>query len=338
MVLLALLGCHLFSPINITCVAGMTCDTHSDTGGDTGGDSGAVDTGGDSGTGTGDTAAATPTVGMAWLGTDAAGMAAGNTFDADGTQRADAIPVAPTPGPFDVDVATGTWLFTMSTASGPGTAVAAYSSLGLGAWVALPDDGSDGSVVPAQQVELVGGDGYVLTGAAVYRFDPADGTGAYVTVGRFLTLDVPLALAVDTSGEVWAVTRNRSSGKLVVYAFSPATVGGYTNTAYSEQPANGAARALALGPDGAPHVCETDGTVRPAIGDGTTLPSPVVNAVRLADNEVVTDVTACAWDPGDASWRLFSATRGFLHASGDAAYVLVARDATMTPLAAGAFF
>ncbi|MEN9786912.1 MAG: hypothetical protein RLZZ299_2176 [Pseudomonadota bacterium] len=336
MVLLALLGCHLFTPISITCVAGMTCAQDS---GDTATaiDTGTADTAG-SDTGAADTAAAVATVGMAWLGTDAAGTAVGRTFSADGTPRADTVPASPVPsGPFDVDLAGGTWLFAMTSASGPATAVAAYTANGLGAWVTLPDDDGDGTVEPALQIELVDGIGYVLTRAAVYRFDPADGTGGRVTVGPLLSQDVPVGFAVDVRGRVRVVTRNASTGALVVYTFSPASGNGYTNTGYVPQANNGAARAVAIGPDEAPYVCETDGTVRPALGDGSVLSTPVVSGVRLEGNEPVTDVTACAWDAGDASWRLFSPTHGFLHAMGGAASVLVAPDATMASLSAGAF-
>jgi hypothetical protein len=341
-VLLPLLGCHLFTPITIECVAGMTCarDSAVDDG-----DSGVIDTaGGDTGGGTVDTATVALTVGMAWYGVDAAGSATWRTFGPDGTPRTDGVPTlragadyAPA-GPFDVDPATGDWVFAMRGPSGAAEVVAAYSPTGLGAWVALPDDDGDGTIEPAMQVELAGGQGYVLTRAAVYRFDPADGTGAIVTVGKFLDQDVPVSFGVDSTGQVHAVARNVGSGALVVLKYTPGTGTRYTNTGYDVQPNNGAARAVAVGPDDRLYVCETDGTVRLAAGDGTSLAVPVVDTVRLDGNDVVGDVSACAWDDGDASWRLFSPTRGFLHARGDSAYVLVARDATMTSVASGAFF
>ncbi len=342
MVLLSLLGCHLFTPITIECVAGMTCAR--DSAGDDG-DSGVIDTAGDdTGGGTVDTATVAPSVGMAWYGVDAAGSATWRTFGPDGTPRTDGVPTLRTgadytaAGPFDVDPVAGDWVVAMRDSYGAADVVAAYSPTGLGAWVTLPDDDGDGTIEPAMQVELAGGLGYVLTRAAIYRFDPADGTGTLVTVGKFLEQDVPVSFAVDSTGQVHAVARNVGSGALVVLKYRPATGTGYMPGGYDVQPNNGAARAVAVGPDDRLHVCETDGTVRPAVGDGTTLAAPVVDTVRLDGNDVVVDVVACAWDPGDASWRLFSPSRGFLHARGDAARVLVARDATMTSVASGAFF
>lgn len=279
--LLPLLGCHVFETVAIDCVRGMPCATGG--GGDT-----AVDT--DTGADTGDSGPDTSTPVLA---------PSRRTIASVTGDRGDRV--------YAYD-ATGTTLYLWKDYDGGGTGPVDFDpaeSLGVMAtpgkvvWL-IPDQDPIAVDIPEEvkDVATVGRKAWLTTRDNVYVLEAGSGDGVAV-------LDQPAdevgAVAINPAGGVWFTTV--MGGVPSLHAM---TSDGQLSTVQEAFDTTGArARILFAGPDGEPYVCSTAGGVYRVADLAAGVRTPIVYF-----DGGLSDVTDCGWDDGDGAWLLFSASTG----------------------------
>ncbi len=291
MFLLSILACHLFTPLEITCVEGMECADDS-----AAGDSAGDDTGG----------GGTPLVGMV-VSVRTAGGTSVQILDPSGARVDTRGGFGDASGPVDADPSTGRVVVASETVLLWNMAATAPQTLTLAA--------------APRALDLLGASVRVLDAGAVGTVD-------------FETSATPARVPMPPDEQAASMATADDGASLVTTFSDSAHLYGYDGVALTER-ARGydasvlRAQVVAWGPDGAPCLCTAVGAVYTidALAHDDA-PVPLVYA-----NLGMQDVSACAWDPGDGSWLLFSPTTGFVRADATGrATVLAAPSANETYL------
>jgi hypothetical protein len=313
-ILLPLLGCHVFETVAIDCASDEPCARPKDADADTDTD---ADTDADTDTDTDTDADTGPLVepSMGWAISGEAG--GGNrvmVYGPDGVTLAAWTSLGDLAGAVAYDPAAG--VAYVGNADGL-YRLAADGSVGQG-----PTEIRDVRDVAAADSGV-----YAAVGTNVVAWRPS--TGSYEFAVDESESDAVSALAPRAGGGVLVL--DTTGGSPDVYRW---TVGSSV-ARLAEDFDDSASRALVVfaGPDDAPHTCSAAGGV--------------YSVERLAAGEArpvayysggLTDVSACAYDPGDGSWLLFSPSVGVIRMDADSrAEVAFAVPTSYTPVRASFF-
>lgn len=269
--LLALAGCHLFEVVDIVCAADEACADAADTDLDTD-----IDT---------DTRL--PSLGWVISGAPASGVHRILAFDATGTQIG---------GWPDLGTATGPVAFDPVT----GSAYLAYD----GGLYQLDSDGmmvrSSGTFLDTVAIDVADGIVYAATGGGLGTWDIANDIAGEAPFAERLSGLSGVGVAAD--GSVYL--SDTDGGAPDLYRWS---IGGPAPTLlYTDFDGSSArARIVFPGPDDEPHTCSGAGAFYAVadLAEGNTRP-----IVSYAGG--LTDVNACAFDPQNDTWLLFSPSGG----------------------------
>jgi hypothetical protein len=277
---LALAGCHVFETVTINCVSGMPCaDTLSE-------DSGASDTGV-----TQDSAEPPPEpkVGfvVSMVKNDSDQQTKVQAYDPYGGNRSLWLSSTGLAGVVDYD-----------SASGNGVVVGAEAAGWLFSGSPTPSEGPDVNGAEPVAVSLRNGIGYgVVRGGVVGLTVGSTEVEPLYTE----TQGTLVAAAAGPDGSLYLV---RELGGFDLLQLLPSTTEPLLlHDDFARSSAQGSA--VFAGPDGTPYVCSSAGETYAveALAADVTTPA-VVPSVALSD------VRACAYDPGDDTWLAFSPTRG----------------------------
>ena len=287
MILLSLLaGCHVFEVVAIDCASDEPCArpakdraTDTDTAVDT-------DTDTDSGTDTDTGPVVRPTVGWVVSGSSGGGNRVVAFSPAGGTVAA-WTDLGDAEGPVAYDPVTGN------------AVVAAGGQLvllGVGGGVLRAVDGYPYVRDVATRDNIV----YVAAGDNLIAYD---GIAETRNVAFTTTVTGLAAVSLGPDGLVYASDTDAGAPDLYTWdgAASPAAV----HTDYDTSGAR--AQIVFAGPDGAPHTCSSAGAVYAvaSLASGSSRPVAFYSGG-------LTDVSACAYDPGDETWLLFSPAVGVI--------------------------
>jgi hypothetical protein len=308
---LALGGCHVFEVVEIECAAGELCargrgrdtdgdaDTDADTDTDTDSDTGPV---------------VNPTRGWVLSGISSAGSGAVFAFDPTGAVLAQWSDLWAVAGPVAFDPASD-------------SAFLAYDS----ALYQLKSDGEQKRALIAfpDVLSLAAADGvvYMATGNGLTSWSSTDEVVTTATFDPAVTGLV--GVGVGVGGAVYATDTN--SGAPDLYEWS---AGGAPTVVAADFDGSAArARIVFAGPDGVAYTCSAAGAFY-AVADlvaGSSRPVAVYSGG-------LTDVSACAYDPGDATWLLFSPTAGVIRLDAQNRAETVFAPDSSTTLVRGGFF
>ena len=305
---LSLVGCHVFEAVEIQCASDEACaqaDTDTDTDADTD-----TDTDADTDTDTGPLFA--PTRGWVLSGASSGGNRVvvmnpvGETVAA-WTDLGDAA------GPVGFDIASG-------------DAVLAYASTLYHLDQAGGVSVATGSFPDTLDLTFVQGVAYMANGANVVAWDSAsDSTDtAFASSLRGVS-----GVGASTTANVYITDTDGGSPDL--YQWSS---GAEPTTLYTDFDGNSArARIVFAGPADAPHTCSTAGAIYAVSGlaEGNSRPLAYYSGG-------LTDVSACAYDPGDETWLLFSPTVGVIRLDAQSRSEIVFAPTSSYTLVRGSFY
>ena len=282
MFLLSMMACHLFTPLDISCVEGMQCAD----------DTASMDTAGHDTASTG-----APLLGMV-VSVRTTGGTSVQVLDPTGARLDTRGGFGDAAGPVDADPVSGRVVVASDTALFWNDGDAAPQSVTV--------------TSPPLALDLLGGAARFLDASTLRTVNlGATPSPTSVTVPPDEQA-ASMATAVDGTALVTTF-----SDAAHLYGSDGATlterVRGYDASILRT-------RIVAWGPDDAPCLCTAVGAVYSIdalVGDEA--PAPLV----YADLDMQ-DVSACAWDPGDGSWLLFSPTTGFVRADATGRAVVVA--------------
>ncbi|MDP2312277.1 MAG: hypothetical protein Q8P41_05175 [Pseudomonadota bacterium] len=309
--LLALGGCHVFDVVEIVCAANEPCargdggDADTDTDADTD-----ADTDVDTDTG--------PVV-LPSRGWVISGLATGGgrviVFNSDAAQVAAWTDIDDANGPVAYDPVTG-------------AAVLAYD----GALYQLSADGTMKRAADpfpdALSVAFADNRAYVATGAGITTWFADDDTTDSVPF-ETTPLAGLVAVGLGPAGSVYA--SDTDGGAPDFYQWS---VGSLPTSLYRDYDSSAArARIVFAGPEDAPYTCSEAGAIYAvsALAEGSSRP------VVYYSGEL-TDVSACAYDPGDASWLIFSPTAGVVRLDAQSRSEVVLAPGSSYSFVRGAFY
>ena len=300
--LLSLSGCHVFEVVDIPCASDEKC---AHIGGDPDTDTDAdtdidtdVDTGPIVGPSLGWIVSGTAASGDRVVAYDAAGSTLAAWTDLDGA------------GPVAYDSATGEAVLLTDTATtrllADGTAAA-----------------SDQAFTDARDVAFRDGTMLVTTSTNLYAYDGTTLETAFeepLTSLRGMALATDYAVAVDGDNETpdlykWALGRD----PIALYSDFDAT--------------DARVDTVFLGPDEEPYVCSSVGAIYKVSELDGGSDRPVAFYTGGA-----TDISACAFDPGDDSWLLFSPALGVIRMDAQSRAEVVFEPPTAYTMVRAAFF
>ncbi len=278
---LALAGCHVFEAVEIDCASDEPCARPRDTDADADTDTDA-DTDADTDVDTGPVVG--PSVGWVVSGESTAGNRV-LAFSPSGGTLAAWTGLGENAGPVAYDPDTGE----------------AYLGAGGVVW-RLQADGTVSSSTAAfpYALDLAVHDGevYVATGDNLVAWNVAGDT----TTSAFSAAKAGLvALGVSPDGGVYASDTDGGAPDLYRWV-----AGGTPTSLYADYDETASrARIVFPGPDGTPYGCSEAGAIYPiaALAEGSS------RAVAFY-NGGLTDVSACAYDPANETWLIFSPSVG----------------------------
>lgn len=272
MFLLSMIACHLFTPLEITCVEGMACAD----------DSASTDSAMDDTAGGG-----TPLLGMV-VSVGTAGGTSVQVLDPSGARVDTRGGFGNAAGPVAADPASGRVIVASDTAILWNDGATAPQSVA--------------TTSPTLALDLLGDAARILEATTLHT----------VNLG---TTAAPTSVAMPPD-EFAASMATAADGAALVTTFSDAAhLYGSDGATLTERTRGYDAsvlrtRVVAWGPDDAPCLCTAVGAVYSIDALAREdAPAPLVYA-----DLGMQDVSACAWDPGDGSWLLFSPTTGFVRA------------------------
>jgi len=309
---LALGGCHVFEVVEIECASDEACarrDTDADTDTDTDADTDA-DTDTDTDTGS----VVNPTRGWVLSGLSNSGLGGVVAFDPTGGVIGQWSGAAGIAGPVAYDIATD-------------SAYLAYD----GALYQLKRDGEEkraGTAFPdVLSLAVTDGVVYMATGDGLSSWNSAN---EVVTSARFdYALTGLVGVGVASAGSVFATDTNGGAPDL--YEWSAGGTPAAVATDFDGSAAR--ARIVFAGPEGAAYTCSAAGAFY-AVADlvaGSSRPVAVYSGG-------LTDVSACAYDPGDSTWLLFSPSAGVIRLDAQNRAEIVFAPDSSTTLVRGGFY
>ncbi len=282
MFLLSMMACHLFTPLDISCVEGMECAD----------DTASIDTAGNDSASTG-----APLLGMV-VSVRTAGGTSVQVLDPSGARVDTRGGFGDAAGPVDADPASGRVVVARDTAILWNDGATAPQTVAV--------------TSPTLALDLLGGAARLLDASTLRT----------VNLG---TTESPTSVAVPPDEQAASMATAVDGAALVTTFSDAAHLYGSDGATLTERVRGYDAsilrtRIVAWGPDDAPCLCTAVGAVYSidALARDEA-PAPLV----YADLDMQ-DVSACAWDPGDGSWLLFSPTTGFVRADASGRAVVVA--------------
>ncbi len=311
---LALAGCHVFQVVQIDCASDEACAQPADVDVDTDTD---ADTDADTDTDTDtDTAPVVhPTRGFVISAISSTSGSRVGVFDPQGEQIAQ-------------------WTTTLDGAAGPVaydpvSASAVLAAGGTLIHLSAPDVVTRASIAYPDVLGLAYADGlaFVATGNGIATWDVESDTGE--TAPFEAPVEGLTGITVQADGSVYAT--DTDGGAPDVYEW---TVGAAPSVRYSDFDESGArARIVFVGPDEAPYTCSAAGAFY-AVAD-----LAAGNARTVAYYSAgLTDVSACAYDPGDGSWLLFSPAAGVIRLDAQSRATVLLGSSSSYTLVRGGFY